>query len=181
MQGSFKQQCLWSLPHHALSIQWLVRSGTKTRDTLTMLFLTWPRYFSLNYPGEVIKQVSWAASFLVSSPAQALGRGLSSGILMRFHIYLPAEEAVSLATAFHAAAAFSVLLHYLHSAKVLAKTNISFLSSYEDLDFRGYVLCYTQQGCSWVLTSSEQARLFTCGEEPCPCFPIAADLLLLEG
>lgn len=65
-------------------------------------------------------------------------------MLMRFHIYLPAEEAASLASAFHTVAAFSVLLHYLHSAKVLVKTKISFLSSYEGLDFRGLrVLSYT--------------------------------------
>lgn len=56
MQGFFKQQCLWFIQRHALNIQWLVTSGTKTRDTLIkLLFLTWAAQFSLNCPEEGIK------------------------------------------------------------------------------------------------------------------------------
>lgn len=100
---------------------------------------------------------------------------------MRFYIYLPDDEVVSLVSPFHTVSAFSVLSHYLHSAEVLVKTVLSFLISSWGLGCRAFCALphaarLLRGSCSgWTSTAG-------CVKHGVrPPSPFAADLLLLTA
>lgn len=96
---------------------------------------------------------------------------------MRFHICLPDEEVAPLASSFHTDSAFSVLSHYLHSAKALKDNDLIFVLLLRP-GCQG-VVCFVTH--SRAALSLSLKRCGPCAARERALLRPAADLLLPTG